>query len=214
MNQAQPSVPPTPTSPDVVIADGGNFIHIGQTVRQAQLSALAATRQSLENARNVVQAQSHRLSMNSANRAQIDQQIAQIDQQIATIDQTIAGAQSDASPEPWQIISPPPASVPERMWPKDLAMLSGVFIVCVLLPLAVAVSLRILRRGAAKVASLPSDIAERLGRMESAIEATAIEVERIGEGQRYLTRVLGDRKPEELLERPRPVAPYKTITPH
>jgi hypothetical protein len=49
--------------------------------------------------------------------------------------------------------------------------------VCVLLPLAVAVSLRIMRRGVAKVASLPSDIAERLGRMESAIEATAIEVE-------------------------------------
>ena len=48
----------------------------------------------------------------------------------------------------------------------------------------------------------------------TALDAIAEEVERIGEGQRYLTRVLGDRKPEDLLERPRPAAPYKTITPH
>jgi hypothetical protein len=111
-------------------------------------------------------------------------------------------------------VSVPPTYVPERAFPKDIFVLSGLFIVCVLLPLAVAISLRILRRGTAKVAALPSEIAERLGRMESAIEATAIEVERIGEGQRYLTRVLGDRKVDELLERPRPVAPYRVITPH
>ncbi|MEO5818022.1 MAG: hypothetical protein ABIT20_22325 [Gemmatimonadaceae bacterium] len=113
-----------------------------------------------------------------------------------------------------QYISVPPSFVTERALPRDIFVLSGLFIVCVLLPIAVAVSLRILRRGAAKVAALPSEIAERLGRMESAIEATAIEVERIGEGQRYLTRVLGDRKGDDLLERPRPVAPYRIITPH
>jgi hypothetical protein len=214
MNQAQLPVPPAPQSPDVVIADGGNLIHLGQGFRQAQLSALAGTRHALENARNVVQAQLEKVAGNGANRARIEQQIAQIDQQIATIDQTIAGAQADASPDPWQIIGTPPTYVQDRVLPKDIGILSGLFIVCVMLPFAVAVSLRILRRGAAKVASLPSDIAERLGRMESAIEATAIEVERIGEGQRYLTRVLGERKAEDLLERPRPVTPYKVITPH
>src|SRR4051794_17263097 len=35
--------------------------------------------------------------------------------------------------------------------------------------------------------------AERLARLEHALEAIAVEVERIGEGQRYLTRVLADR---------------------
>lgn len=34
---------------------------------------------------------------------------------------------------------------------------------------------------------------ERLERMEQAVEAIAIEVERVGEGQRYLTRVLESR---------------------
>jgi hypothetical protein len=34
---------------------------------------------------------------------------------------------------------------------------------------------------------------ERLARLEQAVESIAVEVERIGEGQRYLTRVLADR---------------------
>ena len=39
------------------------------------------------------------------------------------------------------------------------------------------------------VTSLPRDIGERLARMEQALEAAAVEVERIGEGQRFLTRL-------------------------
>jgi hypothetical protein len=39
------------------------------------------------------------------------------------------------------------------------------------------------------VTSLPKEISERLSRMEHAVEATAEEVERIGEGQRFLTRL-------------------------
>jgi cation transport regulator ChaC len=34
---------------------------------------------------------------------------------------------------------------------------------------------------------------ERLERLEQAVEAIAIEMERVGEGQRYLTRVLENR---------------------
>ena len=34
---------------------------------------------------------------------------------------------------------------------------------------------------------------DRLERIEQAVEAIAVEVERIGEGQRFLTRVAGDR---------------------
>ncbi|MDB4898569.1 MAG: hypothetical protein JWN53_377 [Gemmatimonadetes bacterium] len=36
-------------------------------------------------------------------------------------------------------------------------------------------------------------IAARLERIESAVETVALEVERIGESQRFLTRVMGDR---------------------
>ena len=40
--------------------------------------------------------------------------------------------------------------------------------------------------------TLPAELAERLERIERAVETTAIEVERIGEGQRFLTRALGE----------------------
>ena len=45
--------------------------------------------------------------------------------------------------------------------------------------------------------ALPSTVEERLARIEQAVESTAVEVERIGEGQRFVTRLLGDREAAE-----------------
>jgi hypothetical protein len=39
---------------------------------------------------------------------------------------------------------------------------------------------------------IPSDVTDRLERMERAIEAVAIEVERISEGQRFTTKLLSE----------------------
>jgi hypothetical protein len=39
----------------------------------------------------------------------------------------------------------------------------------------------------------PSDVSERLERIEQAIDAMSIEVERISEGQRFTTKLLADR---------------------
>ncbi|MCU0619837.1 MAG: hypothetical protein MUF40_08125, partial [Gemmatimonadaceae bacterium] len=44
-------------------------------------------------------------------------------------------------------------------------------------------------------ASLPRESLERLARIENAIEAMAVEVERISEGQRFTTRLLSERAP-------------------
>lgn len=43
-----------------------------------------------------------------------------------------------------------------------------------------------------------AQIDERLARMEQAIDAMAVEVERISEGQRFTTKLLADRQPERL----------------
>jgi hypothetical protein len=53
---------------------------------------------------------------------------------------------------------------------------------------------------------------ERLARLERAVEAVALEVERIGEGQRYLTRVLGERPAKGSIPAPKPRV--GTDTPH
>jgi hypothetical protein len=59
--------------------------------------------------------------------------------------------------------------------------------------------------------TLPADLTERLDRIERAVDVTALEVERIGEGQRFLTRALGDRSPAEPS---RADTPGRIVTPH
>ena len=54
------------------------------------------------------------------------------------------------------------------------------------------------RERMAELRSRPGQLgegSERLERLEQAVEAIALEVERVGEGQRYLTRVLENRSP-------------------
>ena len=48
-------------------------------------------------------------------------------------------------------------------------------------------------------ARVPAEVAARLERMEQALEAVAIEVERISEGQRFTTRLLSERVREGAL---------------
>lgn len=42
---------------------------------------------------------------------------------------------------------------------------------------------------------LPLDVSQRLARIEAAVDAIAIEVERISEGQRFLTKLQAERVP-------------------
>ena len=54
---------------------------------------------------------------------------------------------------------------------------------------------------------------ERLARVEQAVEAIAIEVERISEGQRYVTKLMSDRA-QPLDRAAVPLQPRKIDTPH
>lgn len=77
---------------------------------------------------------------------------------------------------------------------EDVLVVSIVFgtMACVLFPLVRAWARRIEGRGATP-SPLPTDVTERLDRIERAVESVALEVERISEGQRFVTKVLSDR---------------------
>ena len=54
---------------------------------------------------------------------------------------------------------------------------------------------------------------QRMERLEQAVDAVALEVERVGEGQRFLAKVLTERAPDVLVPgrdtpRDRPVTPH------
>jgi hypothetical protein len=74
-------------------------------------------------------------------------------------------------------------------------------------PIARAVARRIDRD--ARSATLPNDVGARLERMEQAIDAIAVEVERIAEGQRFTSKLLSDRASEGQRDR---VAASRTPT--
>lgn len=64
-------------------------------------------------------------------------------------------------------------------------------IIAIGFPIARALARRLESRPAAP--SVPPDVALRLERMEQAIDAIAVEVERISEGQRFTTKLLSER---------------------
>lgn len=51
---------------------------------------------------------------------------------------------------------------------------------------------------------------EQLSRLEHSVDAIAVELERVGEGQRFTTRLLSERAAQEL----RAVSPPRQTTPH
>jgi len=81
----------------------------------------------------------------------------------------------------------------DRINPNVVAPVAGSFILFVMFPIALAFSRRIWRRGVAPAAAASRESPEstqRLTRLEEAIDAIAVEVERISEGQRFMTKIM------------------------
>ena len=77
-------------------------------------------------------------------------------------------------------------------------MITGIiitFTIAVLMPLSIGISRRLWRR-TSPATTTPDMIAPRLDRLEQAVDAIAIEIERISEGQRFVTKVMTERPPQ------------------
>ncbi len=131
-------------------------------------------------------------------RTGIEGQLAVLDTRLAQLETDIAATGRQLSAAPQGLLSSEGVS---RDIPENVAMISGVFTVFVLFPIAVAYARRLWKgagKGAGKgqmQASLPAESAERLIRLEQGMEAIAIEIERVAEGQRFVTRLLSDAGP-------------------
>jgi hypothetical protein len=157
---------------------------------KAQRSELNAQLEGLQNTRQFINNELEDMPSTAPQRPGLEARLKDVDARISAVDQMLAGnaAQiAQAAAVPGAVVQPP--SIITQGPPEDVYVLSGLFMVIVLLPLSIAFSRRIWRRSASVVTSIPREIAERLSRMEQAVEATAVEVERIGEGQRFLTRL-------------------------
>jgi cell division protein FtsB len=104
----------------------------------------------------------------------------------------------------------PPAPDP-FLGPKEIMTVSsGLFILA--LPLVIVLARRLWVRSPRATVDLESS--PRLQRIEQAIESIAVEVERIGEAQRFTTKLLSDRQPDAVARMMAPRKEPGTITPH
>ena len=79
------------------------------------------------------------------------------------------------------------------MDPDVVAGLWFAFILAVLMPISIGIARRIWRGKPAPAPVRNDDSTQRLERLEQAIDTIAVEIERISESQRFMTRIMSDR---------------------
>jgi hypothetical protein len=189
-----PPAPPPPPEARVAIVGGGESPTAVYRARIEQRKELTDQLDRLQDTRRDLANSLHDPETSGADRAGVQSRIASIDVRIADVDKQIAAANAEvarAAGVPGAVVEDPPV---ERAGPPDeLYALGGIFIIVVLLPISLAYARRIWRRSAAAVTSLPQEVMDRLMRLDHAVDSIAVEVERIGEGQRFMTRVLSEK---------------------
>ena len=129
----------------------------------------------------------------------IETRISQLDARIGSIEAEMAdvGHALSAAPSGLYQVTASSSAPPRPFGKLSSDQLTGITIVgtiFVLAPVAIGMTIRMLRRTPLAInPPIPKDMVDRLDRMEQGIDAISIEVERIGEGQRFVTQLMSDR---------------------
>ena len=127
------------------------------------------------------------------NRSGLEQQLAIVDQRIVQLESELAQTEGILTSAPTNALTAPPPPPQFRGDGGDdeaWVAIPALLIIFVLFPIVLAKTRRIWKGTAAPRVN-PADNA-RLERIEQAVEAIAIEVERVSEGQRFVTKLLSD----------------------
>jgi hypothetical protein len=163
----------------------------------ADVQALLAHREELSSQLNSVTSRRRELSEEiriappGASQTGLEGRLRLLDQRILQLETDIAGTGRQLSLAPAGLLAStegPPRGDSE--WAEGMA--AGVFSALFLVAI-VSIYRRFRRkRGGTRPANLLTESAQRLERVEQAVEAIALEVERVGEGQRFVTRLLSE----------------------
>lgn len=200
-----PATPPAPTGPFVV--RGGDLVTGGAPMSRQDVLALQARRSELNGQLEGAVRQRRQLSgelrrSEGADRAGLESRIGIIDSRITRIegeiDQVNEQLASVSATRAMALVPPRDAGPNFRGNIRPEPVLFA-FIFFVMGPIALSISRLIWKRGSMRSQpAITSDSSLRLERMEQAMDAIAIEVERVSEGQRFVTRLLSERNPGAL----------------
>ena len=200
--QPAPAALPAQAAPTAVVPGVGNMpLMPGVPTNEAGVRALRAARETLSE--QMISAQSRRDELvkelreanSGVDRTGLEQRLAITDARLMQLEADLAstGRLLAASPASQGTTTARGGRDFPPLQNMNTTAVSIVFSVVVLAPMALAVARLVWRRGSMPAASrTPSDTTQRLERMEQAIDTIAVEVERISEGQRFVTRLLGE----------------------
>ena len=197
----QPTPPPPPAPP--AIPGGATFAIPG--VEGASPAAVYRAAQAqvreLKNQLSRLEGRHRELSREIRNtpfsegglRKGLEGRLADVDARIVEVEKQIAVAEGRVA----QVAGMPGAVQPERPPqrqgpPEEVFIIPALFIMFILFPLTIAYARRIWRRGAVAVSAIPTELMERMSRLETAVDSVALEVERIGEGQRFVSKLFAE----------------------
>ncbi len=205
----EPATAPTPAqaapvlSPTQVTVDG-QAISSPQAVYQAFRAARRELDRQMEGLQDSRQSIADRLTnpeISAADKSGLEARLKAVDERIVVMDKQLSDADAQvarAAAIPGAAVDPPP---PPRTGPPEEAwFLGGMMIVFVMLPISIAYARRIWRRSAKIITTFPQELSDRLRSVEQSVEATALEVERIGEGQRFMTKLFTEGPSSHLLQ--------------
>jgi hypothetical protein len=161
---------------------------------QSQRQVLGDQLRNAQNLRSNLVEQMSNGRQSPATIAGIEKRIASQDERIASLDKQIIAsdaAVAAAAAVPGATVQPPPP--PRNGPPEEVFVLGAIFMFVVLLPLTIAYARRIWRRSANVEVRLAPEMSQRMQSIEDGVEAIALEVERIGESQRFLTQAMAER---------------------
>ena len=123
---------------------------------------------------------------------EVNASIIAMEKQMATADQQVASAAS----VPGSTIQPPR----ERQDgpPEEAIVVGASFMGICAVIIAIAYARRIWRGGGKVIAQIPAAFENRFTRLEQSLDSVAIEIERVSEGQRFLTRVFAEQNPRPI----------------
>ena len=195
---APPPVPPVPTTPSgAALAQtllGADPSQVLQGFRE-QRSELRDQLDRLEDQRQELMEEIAQ-SNDGTVKAGLQARIGAIDARILATDKALAEADAAvarAAAVPGAIMPEPPEPIRNGP-PEEFFVFLMVVTMFIGVPIAIAYARRIWKKGVQTVTSIPQDVYERFNRIDQAIDSVALEVERIGENQRYVTKLVTEQR--------------------
>jgi hypothetical protein len=196
--QGPAGIPGPPPAPVTIQRSGGSPRAVFEAAR-AKREVLGEYMSRLLNRRNNISERLNNPDITPAERAALEEHLRELNARILDMEKQLEQADAEvagAAGVPGSTVSE--SRIIRDGPPEEMLIVGTVFAGIALVIVALAYARRLWRGATQVVSQIPAAFEARLTRFEQSVDAMAIEIERISEGQRYLTKVLTENNPRAL----------------